>query len=90
MSEAELADVLDVHFRGSFGLAKAAWGQLREQGYGRIVLTTSVTGLFGNFGPANYASANPDATAEDIAAHRTEIMDTSSWSVPSQAVQLPE
>lgn len=49
--------VLDVHLRGSWICAQAVWGAMREQGYGRIVFTTSSSGLYGNFGQANYAAA---------------------------------
>jgi NAD(P)-dependent dehydrogenase (short-subunit alcohol dehydrogenase family) len=56
MTDEDLAAILDVHYYGAFGLTRAAWPHLREQGYGRIVFTTSVAGLYGNFGQANYAS----------------------------------
>jgi NAD(P)-dependent dehydrogenase (short-subunit alcohol dehydrogenase family) len=49
--------VLDVHLRGSAALTMAAYRLMREQAYGRIVLTTSTTGLLGNFGQANYGAA---------------------------------
>jgi NAD(P)-dependent dehydrogenase (short-subunit alcohol dehydrogenase family) len=178
MSEDELQAVLGVHLLGSFRLTQAAWPQLVQRQYGRVVMTTSVAGLFGNFGQANYSSAkaglvglgrtlaiegarknikvnivspgaatgmtmgilpenlqeimspdrvaqlvgylshescsatgeiffaaaghyarnliiqtagyqNPDATVEDIAAHLDQIMDTSEWTVPSEALDLP-
>ncbi|GAA2146774.1 SDR family NAD(P)-dependent oxidoreductase [Actinomadura napierensis] len=57
MSEEELRAVLDVHLLGSFRLTQAAWPHLAERQYGRVVMTTSVAGLFGNFGQANYSSA---------------------------------
>lgn len=57
MTEQEVRDVLEVHLLGAFHLTMAAWPHLREQGYGRVVNTTSPAGLFGNFGQANYASA---------------------------------
>jgi len=50
-------DVLDVHLRGAFNVTRPAWPHLREQGYGRVVLTTSSAGLLGHFGQANYATA---------------------------------
>ena len=179
MSNQEIDEVLGVHLHGTLSVTRAAWGVLRERQYGRIVMTTSVAGLFGNRGQANYASAkaglvglgrtlaiegakygigvniispgaatsmtaamlpehlhekmspdrvapmvaylchescslsgeiffaaagrfarnlvvetagyeNPDATIEDLAAHLPEIMDTGSWTVPAEAVQLPE
>jgi NAD(P)-dependent dehydrogenase (short-subunit alcohol dehydrogenase family) len=53
----ELDVVLDVHLRGGFLVTLAAYRHMREHGGGRIVLTTSASGLFGNFGQANYAAA---------------------------------
>ncbi|WP_030164859.1 SDR family oxidoreductase [Spirillospora albida] len=57
MSVEEFDSVIAVHLRGSFLVSGAAWTHLREQGYGRIVNTSSPAGLFGNFGQANYATA---------------------------------
>lgn len=49
--------VLNTHLRGAFAVCKAAWGPMREQGYGRIVNITSVNGLYGQVGQANYSAA---------------------------------
>lgn len=49
--------VLRVHLGGSFHVTRAAWPHMREQGFGRIVMATSTSGLFGNFGQANYGTA---------------------------------
>ena len=49
--------VLDVHLRGSINCTKAVWNVMREQNYGRIIMTTSTSGLYGNFGQANYGAA---------------------------------
>jgi len=49
--------VLDVHLMGSVNCTKAVWEIMREQNYGRIVVTTSSSGLYGNFGQSNYGSA---------------------------------
>ena len=49
--------VLEVHLMGSINCTKAVWEIMREQSYGRIVMTTSSTGLYGNFGQTNYGSA---------------------------------
>lgn len=49
--------VVDVHLIGSANATKAVWETMREQGYGRILMTASSTGLFGNFGQANYGAA---------------------------------
>ena len=49
--------VLDVHLMGSVNVTRAAWPIMREQNYGRVVVTNSPTGLYGNFGQANYGAA---------------------------------
>jgi NAD(P)-dependent dehydrogenase (short-subunit alcohol dehydrogenase family) len=49
--------VIDVHLKGAFYVTMAAWPHFREQNYGRVVSTTSASGLFGNFGQSNYAAA---------------------------------
>ncbi len=49
--------VLDVHLMGTVKPAKAMWEIMRAQNYGRIVCTTSSTGLYGNFGQTNYGAA---------------------------------
>jgi NAD(P)-dependent dehydrogenase (short-subunit alcohol dehydrogenase family) len=49
--------VIDVHLIGAAICSKAVWEPMRRQGYGRIVMTTSSSGLWGNFGQANYAAA---------------------------------
>jgi len=50
-------DVLAVHLQGAFNVTRPAFRVMREQGYGRIVFTTSAAGLFGNFGQSNYSTA---------------------------------
>jgi NAD(P)-dependent dehydrogenase (short-subunit alcohol dehydrogenase family) len=49
--------VVEVHLIGSANCTKAVWETMREQNYGRILMTSSSTGLFGNFGQANYGAA---------------------------------
>ena len=49
--------ILDVHVMGAAICTKAVWEIMREQNYGRIVMTTSSSGLYGNFGQANYGAA---------------------------------
>jgi NAD(P)-dependent dehydrogenase (short-subunit alcohol dehydrogenase family) len=49
--------VIDVHLIGSANCSKAVWGIMKQQNYGRIVMTTSSSGLYGNFGQANYGAA---------------------------------
>jgi NAD(P)-dependent dehydrogenase (short-subunit alcohol dehydrogenase family) len=46
-----------VHLKGSFAVSHAAWPIMRDKGYGRIVMTTSAAGIYGNFGQANYSAA---------------------------------
>ena len=53
----QITAVLDVHLRGSFFVTRAAWPHLREQGYGRVVMTSSASGVLGNFGQSNYGAA---------------------------------
>ncbi|MCI4673884.1 SDR family oxidoreductase [Candidatus Mycolicibacterium alkanivorans] len=49
--------VIQVHLYGGYNVIRAAWPHFREQSYGRIVVATSTSGLFGNFGQANYSAA---------------------------------
>ncbi|XP_023692504.1 peroxisomal multifunctional enzyme type 2 [Paramormyrops kingsleyae] len=46
-----------VHLRGSFQVTRAAWNHMRKQKFGRIIMTTSTAGIYGNFGQANYSAA---------------------------------
>ena len=57
MSIADFRKLVDVHLMGSAIVTHACWPILREQGYGRVVLTSSGSGLYGNFGQANYGAA---------------------------------
>ena len=52
-----LNPVLDVHLKGAFYVTQPAWQHMREQGYGRIISTSSAAGVFGNFGQTNYGAA---------------------------------
>jgi NAD(P)-dependent dehydrogenase (short-subunit alcohol dehydrogenase family) len=59
-SKMDLADfklVMDVHLMGSVNCTKAVWDIMRAQNYGRIVMTTSSSGMYGNFGQTNYGAA---------------------------------
>ena len=49
--------VMEVHLMGSVNVTKAVWETMREQNYGRVMMTTSSSGLFGNFGQSNYGAA---------------------------------
>lgn len=54
----ELLDpVIDVHLKGAFNVLRHAWPLMRAQNYGRVVNTTSGSGMFGNFGQSNYGAA---------------------------------
>ncbi len=57
MEPADFKFVVDVHLNGSANCTKAVWETMRDQAYGRILMTASSTGLFGNFGQANYGAA---------------------------------
>ncbi len=57
MEPADFELVVKVHLIGSGFATKAVWDTMREQNYGRILMTTSSTGLYGNFGQANYGAA---------------------------------
>jgi len=57
MDVADFEFVLRVHLIGSANCTKAVWAGMRERNYGRIVLTSSASGIYGNFGQANYGAA---------------------------------
>lgn len=57
MEEDDWRSVIDVHLHGAFNVSNPAFKIMKVNAYGRIVLTTSVSGLFGNFGQSNYAAA---------------------------------
>ena len=57
MTEDDWDAVLSVHLKGAFYVTKPAFEHMRDKGYGRIIMTTSTAGLFGNFGQTNYSAA---------------------------------
>ncbi|MBL4800475.1 MAG: SDR family NAD(P)-dependent oxidoreductase, partial [Emcibacter sp.] len=57
MTPADFRKVVDVHLFGTMNCTKAVWDIMKEQGYGRILLTSSSSGIFGNFGQSNYGAA---------------------------------
>lgn len=57
MSLDDFKVVMDVHLMGTVNCTKAVWGIMREQEYGRVVVTTSSSGMYGNFGQSNYGAA---------------------------------
>jgi NAD(P)-dependent dehydrogenase (short-subunit alcohol dehydrogenase family) len=57
MDLADFRQVVEVHLMGAVNCTKAVWDIMRSQNYGRIVMTTSSSGLYGNFGQSNYGAA---------------------------------
>ncbi|QKX17215.1 SDR family NAD(P)-dependent oxidoreductase [Microbulbifer sp. YPW1] len=57
MDLADFRSVLEVHLMGTVNCCKAVWEPMRAQNYGRILMTTSASGLYGNFGQSNYGAA---------------------------------
>lgn len=57
MTEEQWDLIQDVHVKGAFRLTHAVWPIMRDKGYGRIVMTASGAGIFGNFGQCNYSTA---------------------------------
>ncbi len=57
MEMSDFDRVISVHLRGSANCSKAVWNGMRERNYGRIVFTSSASGIYGNFGQANYGAA---------------------------------
>jgi NAD(P)-dependent dehydrogenase (short-subunit alcohol dehydrogenase family) len=57
MEMSDFDRVISVHLRGSANCTKAVWNGMRERNYGRIVFTSSASGIYGNFGQANYGAA---------------------------------
>ena len=57
MTEQDWDLIMQVHLNGSKSVSHAAWSIMREKGYGRIIMTTSAAGIYGNFGQANYCAA---------------------------------
>jgi len=57
MDRDDLTAVIAVHLEGTFNVTRAAWDHLRAQNYGRVLATSSNSGILGNFGQSNYAAA---------------------------------
>jgi NAD(P)-dependent dehydrogenase (short-subunit alcohol dehydrogenase family) len=57
MEEEDWDKIMAVHVKGAFDVTKAAFPVMRENNYGRIIMTTSAAGLYGNFGQTNYSTA---------------------------------
>jgi NAD(P)-dependent dehydrogenase (short-subunit alcohol dehydrogenase family) len=74
--------VLDVHLMGTVNCTKACWDIMREQEFGRIVVTTSSSGLYGNFGQTNYGAAKMGVIGADEHAGPRRAPSTTSASTP--------
>lgn len=57
MTDNDWEIIFKVHVLGAYKTTKAAWNFMREQKFGRIIMTSSAAGLYGNFGQANYSAA---------------------------------
>jgi len=57
MTEDDWDKIFEVHVKGAFCMTKAVWPHFREQSYGRVIMTSSAAGIYGNFGQANYSAA---------------------------------
>lgn len=57
VSDEDFRFILDVHLMGSVNCTQAVWDAMRRQGYGRVLMTTSTSGLYGNFGQSSYSAA---------------------------------
>lgn len=57
ISDQDLNLILDVHLKGSFKTTQAAWTIFKKQNFGRVIMTASNSGVYGNFGQANYGAA---------------------------------
>jgi len=57
MTELDWDLIMKVHLKGAYSVTKAAWPHMRDQKYGRVLVTSSNSGIYGSFGQANYAAA---------------------------------
>ena len=57
MEDNQWDSVVKVHLYGTYHVTRAAWPLMREKGFGRVIVTTSTSGLYGNFGQSNYGAA---------------------------------
>ncbi|KPC28614.1 Short chain dehydrogenase/reductase family oxidoreductase [Pseudomonas syringae pv. cilantro] len=60
MEDADWDLVYRVHVAGAFKVSRAVWPYMREQNHGRVIFTSSTSGIYGNFGQSNYATAKAE------------------------------
>ncbi len=84
--------IMDVHVHGAFKTARAAWPYMRKQRFGRIINTSSSSGLFGNFGQSNYAAAKMALVgfSETLAKEGAKYNITSNVLAPGAASRLTQ
>ncbi|WP_153409371.1 SDR family NAD(P)-dependent oxidoreductase [Nocardia macrotermitis] len=92
LSYEDFEAVLDVHLRGAFHVVRAAFPVMREAGYGRVVLTSSIGGIYGNKNVANYAvsKAGMIGLSNVVALEGAEFGITSNVIVPSALTRMAE
>jgi multifunctional beta-oxidation protein len=71
--------IMSVHMRGTYKVTKAAYPYMIKQKYGRIVNTTSTSGIYGNFGQANYAAAVSKSFSDDDLKYPNRARNLPSW-----------
>ena len=89
MTPDQVNPVLDVHLRGAFYVTQPAWQLMRDQGYGRIINTSSAAGIFGNFGQTNYGVPPRWASSASRACSPSRARRTTSRSTPSPPSPRP-
>ncbi len=57
MTDDDWLSIIGVHLTGAYYVTKAAWPRMKDQNYGRVIMTASAAGIYGNFGQANYSAA---------------------------------
>ena len=106
MNDAQWNEVLAVHLTAAFKLSRAVWPHFEEQGGGRIVLISSASGLYGNFGQANYAAAKmgmyglarsiaweggrSNITCNCVCPVGATTMNSANWSDEDKRIRKPE
>ena len=92
MSDEEFDSVVKVHLYGTYHVVRAAWPHMREQSYGRVVVTSSTSGVYGNFGQANYGAAKMGVVGliNTLAIEGAKYSITANAIVPVAATRMTE